>query len=112
MNHVDHDGAVIHGLEMVFMIKAFKITFYHFIGEKNGPLHGADLSRKTAGSEKMPCFPGNCFVFIDQPADHTGYCFFIGLCGRDLVQVDAAAQVEDPFNGGADECGEMNFYHL
>lgn len=77
-----------------------------------GAIHGADPGGEAPGFEKMPGFPGNGFSLADKPRDHSGDGPFVGSGRRYGVQANAATQVEYPFDGGVDECCQVDFRHF
>lgn len=62
---IDHQRTVFDGFEVVFVFHLPEITADHFVGEREGGLHAANLYFQHPCFAEVPGFPGNGFIFAD-----------------------------------------------
>lgn len=111
LNEIDHDRAIIAGLEMMFMLQTLKIAFYLFIHKNLKLLHLRDLRAKNAVLEKMSRPPGNGLILLDQPEPGAGNRLFAVFRHGMFMQINTPCKIEYPFRRCGNKGGQVDGRH-
>ena len=103
MEEVDEKRPVIDPLEMVLVSHAFEVAIDHFVGKREGAIHGGDPGFEDPCLHEMFGLPGDGLVQTDQARRSSGDGCLIGMSHGFSVQVDATGEVKYAVGRGRDE---------